>query len=239
MTHFIASIFGPESSLAILAPWLPLILKGFGLNLVISFLAMAIGLVFGAFLGAAQLAKPPLIRWIAKTVTLLLRNSPWLVVMFYVMLIMPFEIHLFGTWFGLPDWIKAVVALVFPVCGYTSEIVRGGIAAVPTTQWEASDALAFSPYQTMTSIILPQAIRQMLPPTMNLYCSVIMATSLANVVGVQEVMTITQTILTTEIRPGLILPAYGLTLVLFFIYVFPISLLSRRIERAWQVGNSK
>ncbi|MFE8146656.1 ABC transporter permease subunit [Brenneria goodwinii] len=112
----------------------------------------------------------------------------------------------------------------------------GTLKSIPTTQWEAAAALAFGTVRTTLKIILPQAIRQMVPPTMNLYCSVVMATSLANVVGVQEVMTVTQTILTTEPRPGLILPAYGITLVLFFAFVFPISLFSRRLERAWQFG---
>lgn len=236
---YIESFFGPGSAFAILSPWFPLLLKGFSLNLLISFLAMAVGIFFGVFLGFAQLAKHGLIRNTARTVTLLLRNSPWLVVIFYVMLMMPFEFEMLGVWITVPDWVKAVIAFAFPVAGYMSEIIRGGITSVPTTQWEAADALAYRPSQVMFSIILPQAVRQMVAPTMNLYCSIAMATSLANVVGVQEVMTITQTILTTETRPGLILPAYGLTLILFFVYIFPISLFSRRIEKAWSVGIQK
>ena len=229
-------MFGPQSAWAVLFPWFPLILKGFWLNILISVFAMAIGMVTGAVLGALQMSKVRLIVLPARVLTLFLRNSPWLVIVFYVMYLMPFEVRVGSQWISFPDWVKAVVAFSLPVTGYVSEIVRGGMRAVPTTQWEAAEALAFSPARTMFSIILPQAFKQMLPPTMNLYCSVAMATSLANIVGVQEVITITQTILTTETRPGLILPAYGITLALFFIYVFPISLLSRQLERVWSKG---
>lgn len=230
------SITTSSNAFVILLPWLPLILKGFGLNLLIAVLSMTLGLVAGTVLGAAQMSRLRLIRLPSRLMTLFFRNSPWLVIMFYVMFLLPFEMKVGGIWLSFPDWIKAVVALAIPVTGYTSEIVRGGMASVPTTQWEAAAALAFGPTRTIAQIILPQAIKQMVPPTMNLYCSVIMATSLANIVGVQEVMTVTQTILTTETRPGLILPAYGITLILFFCCVFPLSLFSRRLERRWQIG---
>jgi polar amino acid transport system permease protein len=232
-----SSLFPPGSAFAILAPWFPMMLTGFALNLLISALSMAIGIVLGIGLGATQLAQG---RWIlvpARVVTLFFRNSPWLVIMFYVMFLMPFEIQVGRRYFEFPDWIKAVLALAIPVCGYMSEIVRGGLKSIPTTQWEAAASLAYGPVRTLSSIILPQAVRVMIPPTVNLYCSVTMATSLANIVGVQEVITITQTILSTETRPGLILPAYGITLLLFFAYVFPISLFSRWLERRWMTGN--
>jgi len=231
-----SSLFPPGSAVAILAPWFPMVLSGFALNLLISILSTAIGIVLGIMLGAAQLAKPRWIQSPARLTTLFFRNSPWLVIIFYVMFLMPFEIQFGRSYFVFPDWIKAVLAFAIPVCGYMSEIVRGGLKSIPTTQWEAAASLAYGPVRTLTSIILPQAVRVMIPPTVNLYCSVTMATSLANIVGVQEVITVTQTILSTETRPGLILPAYGLTLVLFFIYVFPISLFSRWLERRQVTG---
>lgn len=232
----IESWFGPGSAFAILLPWFPMVLKGFGLNLLISALSMGIGIFGGIMLGAAQMAKTGLIAWPARQLTLFLRNSPWLVIMFYVMFLLPFEVKIGRSYLEFPDWIKAVLALAIPVCGYMSEIVRGGLRSVPTTQWEAAASLSYGPLRTLTSIILPQAVRLMIPPTVNLYCSVAMATSLANIVGVQEVMTVTQTILSTETRPGLILPAYGMTLLLFFAYIFPISLVSRGLERRWATG---
>lgn len=231
-----ASYFGPGSAFAVLLPWFPMLLKGFALNLLISALAMLIGGVAGIAFGAIQSARSPWLQAPVRQLMLFFRNAPWLVIMFYVMFLLPFEMKIGQTYVYIPDWIKAVIALAIPVCGYMSEIVRGGLRSLPTTQWEAAASLAYGPVRTLTAIILPQAIRVMVPPTVNLYCAVAMATSLANIVGVQEVMTVTQTILSTETRPGLILPAYGTTLVLFFLYIFPISLFSRWLERRWTVG---
>lgn len=232
----ILSWFEPGGVWATLIPWMPRLLEGFSLNILISVFSMLIGSVLGVFLGMMQMSVRKGVQMPSRLLTLFLRNSPWLVIIFYVMFLMPFEIHIGSTWYTFPDWVKAVVAFSLPVAGYISEIVRGGMRAVPTTQWEAATALAFSPTRTMFAIILPQALRPMLPPTMNLYCTVAMATSLANIVGIQEVITTTQTILTTETRPGLILPAYGITLVLFFLFIYPISLFSRHLERVWGKG---
>ena len=229
-------LLGPDHPLVVLAPWFPLLLKGFGLNLLISILAMAFGVAFGLVLGSMQAAKSSIVATAATGVTLLFRNSPWLVIMFYVMYLLPFEIHWHGGYLTLPDWMKAVIALAIPVSGYTSEIVRGGLRSIPSAQWEAAAALAFGPIRTLTSIILPQAVRRMMPPLMNLYCSVTMATSLANIVGVNEAVTVTQSILSTVQKPGVLLPAYGVLLLLFFFYVFPISAVSRRLERRWSRG---
>jgi len=160
----IDTIFPAGSAIAVLLPWLPLILKGFGLNLLISILSMVIGMLAGVLLGAAQMSHLVIIRQPARPLTLLFRNSPWLIIMFYVMFLLPFEIKIAGTWFSFPDWVKAVVALAIPVSGYTSEIVRGGLKSIPTTQWEAAAALAFGSVRTTLTIILPQAIRQMVPP---------------------------------------------------------------------------
>ena len=228
----------PNTPIGVLIPWLPMMLKGFWLNLTISFLSMGLGLAFGILLGGGQASRVPVVAPVARGVTLFLRNSPWLVILFYVMFVVPFQFKLFGTWWQLPDWIKAVVALALPVAGYMSEIVRGGLKAVPATQWDAAAALGYGPFATLTRIILPQAARLMVPPVMNLYCTLTIATSLANIVGVQDVFTVTQNFLSTEQMPGLILPAYGVTLILFFVYVFPISLASRVVERRWARGVS-
>jgi len=80
-------------------------------------------------------------------------------------------------------------------------------------------------------VILPQALRSMVPPWVSLYCIVTLSTSLANLLGVEEVMTTTALRLAGETRPDLLLPAHAYTFVLFFLYIYPISLLSRRLEK--------
>src|SRR5690606_18177087 len=97
------------------------------------------------------------------------RNAPWLVLLFYCIFLLPFEATIIGVTVPLPGWIKATIGLSLPVMANVSEIVRGAVQSVPAGQWESAEALAFSRRQTMWMIILPQCLKRMLPPWMNLY----------------------------------------------------------------------
>lgn len=224
-----------ESIMTTIIKWTPLMFEGFKMNLLMSILAMGIGTVIGAVLGLCQVSLIPQIRTSSWLLTQILRNSPWLVTLFYVMYIIPFEIHIGGVLIILPDWVKATFGLSLPVLANVSEIVRGGVQSIPETQWESARSLAFSRMQTLWMIILPQCLKRMLPPWMNLYAIVTMATVLGNIVGVTEALTITREILASEARNELLLPMYGYVLVLFFIYIFPISRITVHLERKWAV----
>ena len=162
------SRYGYGDATAALWRWLPFLIKsGFFFNVLISMLAMAIGTLAGAVLGLAQISLSPTVRWVAWFFTQLFRNSPWLVILFIVLLAFPFEIVVFGWIIPIPDWMKAVIGLSLPVMANISEIVRGAVNSVPTAQWEAAESLAFSRRQTLWQIILPQCYKRMIPPWMN------------------------------------------------------------------------
>jgi polar amino acid transport system permease protein len=116
-----------------------------------------------------------------------------------------------------------------------SEIVRGAIQSIPTTQWESAASLAFNRRQTLWMIIVPQCIKRMLPPWMNLYAILTMATVLASIVGVNEMMTQTQRALSAESRPGLLLAFYSYVLLWFFVYCYPIARWTVRLEARYAV----
>ena len=86
----------------------------------------------------------------------------------------------------------ATLGLALPIMANFAEIVRGAVQSIPTAQWEAARSLAFSRRQTLWKIILPQCVKRMLPPWMNWYAILTMATTLASIVGVNEMMTQTQ-----------------------------------------------
>ena len=117
-----------------------------------------------------------------------------------------------------------------------SEIVRGAIQSIPTTQWEAAASLAFNRRQTLWMVIFPQCIKRMLPPWMNLYAILTMATVLASIVGVNEMMTLTQRALSAESRPGLLLSFYSYVLLWFFAYCYPIARWTVRLEARYAVN---
>ena len=215
--------------------WTPLIAQGFALNIAISFLAMAIGTVAGAPLGLAQISLLPPIRTSSWFVTQFFRNSPWLVLLFYCMLLLPFQIQIGGTTIPLPGWFKSTIGLSLPVMANVSELVRGAVRSIPYGQWEAAESLAYTRRQTLWLIILPQCVKRITPPWMNLYAILTTSTPLCAVVGVNEAMTLTGNILNAEGRTDLLIPMYLYLLTWFFLYCYPIARATLALETRFQV----
>jgi len=211
-------------------------LKGFVFNIIISVCAMAIGTIVGVALGLGQISLSGWVRKIAWFVTQFFRNSPWLVLLFFAMFLLPFEFQVGDLVIPLPDWLKAIIGLSLPVMANVSEIVRGAVTSLPSGQWEAAESLAFSRTQMLWRIILPQCVKRMLPPWMNLYSILTMATVLASIVGVSEVMTLTGQALAAEGgRSDLLLPFYSFVLFIFFIYCYPIARWTVYLEKKFAV----
>ena len=227
---------GQPSVFATIWKWTPLLARGFVFNLAISFLAMSIGTLVGFFLGFAQISLLLPVKRGAWFTTHFFRNAPWLVLLFYCMFLLPFQVSIFGVTVPIPDWTKATLGLALPVMANVSEIVRGAIQSIPTTQWESAASLAFNRRQTLWMIIVPQCIKRMLPPWMNLYAILTMATVLASIVGVNEMMTQTQRALSAESRPGLLLAFYSYVLLWFFVYCYPIARWTVRLEARYAVN---
>jgi polar amino acid transport system permease protein len=227
---------GRASVFAMLVRWTPLLLRGFGFNILISFCAMAIGTVLGAFLGIGLIALTKSVRQASWVLTQFFRNAPWLVLLFFAMFMLPFQFRIFGFVLPLPDWSKAVLGLALPVMANVGEIVRGAVMSIPSGQWEAAESLAFTRHQQIWRIILPQCVKRMLPPWMNLYAILTMSTVLASIVGVNEVMTLAGQVEAAEGgRTDLLAPLYGWILLWFFLYSYPIARFTLYLERRFTV----
>jgi polar amino acid transport system permease protein len=216
--------------------WMPLISSGFLFNLLVSLASMALGTALGVLLGLGQISLHPSARKVSWALTQFLRNAPWLVLLFFAMFLLPFELRIGGLVIPLPAWLKATIGLSLPVMGNVAEIVRGGIRSIPTGQWESAESLAFSRMQILWQIIIPQAIKRMIPPWMNLYAILTMATTLISVVGIQDAMTLTRGALIAEARTDLYLPLYFMLLLMFFAYCYPIARLTLMLERRFAVN---
>ncbi len=223
------------SIIATMWKWTPFLLQGFAFNILISFVSITIGTLAGAALGLGQISVSRPVRAVSWTVTQFFRNAPWLVLLFYCIFLIPFEFQVFGMTIAFPAWIKAVIGLSLPVMANFSEIVRGAVQSIPDGQWEAAESLAYTRRQTLWLVILPQCVKRMLPPWMNLYAVLTMATPLVSIVGVGEGMTVTGEILAAENRSDLLIPFYLYLLCLFFIYCYPIARWTISLERKFAV----
>jgi polar amino acid transport system permease protein len=227
---------GHDSVAVILLRWAPLLLWGFLFNLVISVLSMAAGTAAGVPLGIMQLSPLRPLAWVAGLIIQFFRNAPWLVLLFMCVMLLPFEFRVFGLRVPFPDWMKSVIGFALPAMANVAEIVRGAVQSVPTGQWESSESLGFTRRQSMLQIILPQCIKRMLPPWMNLYSLITMSTVNASVVGVNEMLTLTSQVHAAEgSRPELLAPLYSFSLICFFLYAYPIGKWTERLERKYQL----
>ncbi len=217
--------------------WLPFVVgSGFVMNLLISFFTMLFGTVAGVFLGLGQISVVTPVRKFSWFITQLFRNSPWLVLLFIVMLTFPFEIEIGEHIISIPDWMKAVFGLSLPIMANISEVVRGAVQSVPTGQWEASESLAFSRVQTIWKIILPQCFKRMIPPWMNWYAILTMATPLVSLLGVEEIVTLSRQAMEAEDNhPELLIPFFGFALLIFFAYCYPIARWTLKLEERYSV----
>jgi polar amino acid transport system permease protein len=223
------------SPIQVIVKWAPLLLTGFAFNILISAFAMLLGTIAGLGLGLGLLSDLRPVRQVSWALTQIFRNAPWLVLLFFVMFLVPFRVTVFNVHIPFPDWVKATVGFALPVMANVAEVVRGAVRSVPLTQWEAAESLAFTRRQIMWRIILPQCIKRMLPPWMNIYSLVAMSTVLASIVGVSEMLTLTAQVHAAEGgRPELFAPLYGFALLCFFLYCYPINLWTVHLERRFQ-----
>lgn len=229
--------YGMADAFEALWRWMPfLTFQGFVFNVLISVCAMTIGTLAGAALGLAQVSKSATLRRVSWFITQLFRNSPWLVILFIVLLAFPFRVEIFGFIIPIPGWVKAVIGLSLPIMANISEIVRGAVFSVPSAQWEAAESLSFTRTQTMWQIILPQCFKRMIPPWMNWYAILTMATPLCSLLGVGELITFSRQAMESENNhPELLVPFYGYALALFFAYCYPIARITIALEKRFSV----
>lgn len=218
---------------ATLWQWSPTLGAGLLQNIQISVGAIALGTLLGLLVGMLLLSPLRPLRGVARMWVQVFRNAPWLVLIYFTSYVFPFDVQIAGTWVAFPDWLKVTVGLALPASANVAEIFRGAVASIPATQWEAARSLAFSRGQIFSSIILPQCLRRMLPPWMNLYAVVTMGTALASLVGVHDLIDSAQIAANTVNRSGFTVLVYFSVLALFFVYCYPIARLTQRLERRY------
>ncbi|WP_159915100.1 amino acid ABC transporter permease [Pantoea sp. 18069] len=218
-------------AVALLWTWLPSLLRGLWVNIEISVLAVALGTAVGLVIGTLLLSPSAIVRRVARVYVQAFRNAPVLVLIYFTTYVFPFEVHIVQWSFPFPDWLKVVLGLALPTSANVAEIFRGAIQSIPSAQWEAAQSLAFKRSEIFRLIVLPQCLRRMLPPWMNLYASITMSTSLASLVGVHDVVDMAQIASNTVVRTDFTILVYFTLLALFFAYCYPIARATRALER--------
>ncbi len=159
---------------------LTILSRGLSLTIQISLGAYALALVIGLIAGLGRLSPNPLVRLVATGYVEVMRGIPILVVILYVAFVIGPQVNLRSS------LLRAIIALAVSYGAYLAEVYRSGIEAIPKGQWEAARALGLSPAQTLLQVVLPQAVKIILPPLGNDFIALIKDSSLASVIGVAE-----------------------------------------------------
>jgi len=176
------------------------LLRGVRITVVLTVLSFAFGMVGACLLAFSLLGGVKPLRWVCRLYIDFFRGTPMLVQLFLIYFGLPALCRNLGMPFTLDRFVAAVLALSLNVAAYTAEILRGGITSIDASQWDAADALAMNPIERMRFVIFPQALRRVLPPLANEFITLIKDTSLAAVIGFNELFREGQLMVATTYR---------------------------------------
>lgn len=206
------------------------LLNGLGVSIQIALASMGLSIVLGTVLGVVMTSKSKIVRAITQTYLQFVRIMPQLVLLFLV------YFDATRAW-GLNLDARAAAVIVFTVWGTAElgDLVRGAIESVPQHQYLSAAALGIEGRALYRHVVLPQALRGLLPATINLTNRMIMTTSLVALIGVVEVLKVAQQIIDANRfeYPSAALWIYGVVFLLYFLVCFPISLAARKLEERW------
>ena len=212
-----------QSFLTDLVRWAPDLLRGVQYTILLTFASMALALVLGLLLAFARM-KPPrsAVNIAAHAFVELIRGTPLILQLFYIFYVFPF----FGLRLGNIE--AGILGLAINYSAYLSEVFRAGIEAVDKGQWEAANALGMSHRLSMALIILPQAIRIVIPPLGNYFISLFKDTALASTISISELMFSGQLLAAESFK---YLQIYSIIFVMYLIVSYPASLGVKWLER--------
>ena len=185
--------------------------------------AIVLGFVLGIFIGLARLARASWISVPATVYVEFFRGVPLVMVIFWIWFIIPQLLR-----FPIPEYGVALTAFVIFEAAYFGEIVRAGIQSVPRGQVEAATAVGLTRAQTMRHVVLPQALRNMVPSIVTQMIVLFKDTSLASIIGYVDLTKAAQIVNNREIRP---FELYLFIAAVYWICTYSMSRVARRYER--------
>ncbi len=199
------------------------ILKGLWLTLQISFISIVLSTIFGTILAVMRNGKNKLLKLIASIYIEFVRNVPNLLWIFTIFLV-----------FQIKSTPAGIISFTVFTSAALAEIIRGGLNAIDPGQTEAGLSQGFTQFQILRYIILPQAIRKMLPAIISQFVTVIKDTSLLySVIALQELFGSTQILMGRYFEAEQVFALYLLVAAIYFLINFAISSFSRKLSQRW------
>jgi polar amino acid transport system permease protein len=203
--------------------YLPFLLQGMEVTILVSLLSMAVGAIIGLAVALARLSPFAPLRWFAAFYVDFLRSTPLLIQLVWVFFALPI---LLG--YSLPPIVAGVATLGAYSGAYLAELFRAGILSIAIGQRHAALALGMTRTQVLRRIVLPQALTRMLPPIASTLITLVKDSSLVSVISVAELMWAAQSLAAISLRPVEVLTGTGL---LYVALTYPLSLVAEVTRR--------
>ncbi|MFF2753741.1 amino acid ABC transporter permease [Psychrobacillus sp. NPDC058041] len=198
------------------------LLEGFYITLKVALISIILSFILGGLVGTLRFAKIPILSKIMAVIVETIRNLPLLLIILFTYFALP-EIGI-----NLSITISAIVALTVFESAMLAEIVRGGLNSIEKGQMEAARSSGLSYVQALRFIILPQALRRMVPNLVSQFISLLKDTSLAVVIALPELLHNAKIIQAQETK--YVIPIFLLIALMYFIVNYALSLIARRLE---------
>lgn len=213
-------------------------IEGAKITILLAIFTIIFGVIFGILLALMRIAHNPFSKAIAAAYIEFIRGTPIMIQMFLVYyglstigINFP-DIPIMGS--NLADLMAGIVTLSINSAAYVAEIVRAGIQAVDKGQMEAARSLGLGYWESMKSIILPQAIKNILPALGNEFIAIIKESSIVSIIGIHELMFNTSTVRGNTFKP---FEPLIVTAIVYFIITFSLSTIVRAFERRLEVDD--
>lgn len=206
------------------------LLQGLWIAVQISGIAIALSLVLGTLFGVFMMWKNPVARFISRLYLEVVRIMPQLALLYIVFF---GATRVLGV--NLSAEFSAIIVFTFWGTGEMGDLVRGALASTPRHQYESAAALGLTRAQVYGYVIIPQAVRRLVPAAINLITRMVKTTSILLMIGIIEMMKVGQQIIEANrmTSPNAVFGIYGTIMLLYFIVCWPISLLAGYLQKKW------
>jgi general L-amino acid transport system permease protein len=209
---------------------------GLMLNVLLTLVAGVGGFFVGTILAFGRRSRLPVVRWVSVSFIELWRGVPLLTVLFMAMLLLPMFMPRGVT---VDNLVRAMLALTLFTGAYMAEIIRGGLQAIPRGQIEAATALGMRPWIVQLIIVLPQALRLVIPGLANTVIDLFKDTTLVSIVGLFDLLGVVNQAQKDQAWLGMAREGYAFAAAVFFLSCFAMSMLSRMAEQQGANGTKR
>lgn len=227
-------------------PWTLIMLRGFGENavlttnwggLLLTLILAAVGICFcfplGVLLALGRRSTLPAVKWVSTAYIEIVRGVPLITILFMAQVVIPIFMP---DNIRLDKVLRAMLGITLFSAAYMAENVRGGLQSIPRGQYEAAQAVGLNYPLTMLFIVLPQALRSVIPAIVGQFIALFKDTSLVTIVGLLDLLGIAKTVIANPDWLGLQAEVYIFVAAIYFVFSYSMSYASQRIEEALGVG---